>query len=71
MRVTICVDVNEPAEVALTAAWFERWREHLVYVSPNAGSGCCVDMWDVDAPDAAVSELPAEVRASSAWASAV
>ena len=68
MRATICVDVNHEDERASVEAWFARWRERLLFVSENEGCGCCVDMWSVDGPAEAMSELPSNVRASSQWA---
>lgn len=70
MRATICVDVNRPDECAAVEAWFERWRDRLTYVSENRGCGCCVNTWDVDGPDEAVSELPSDVRTVSDWSDA-
>ncbi len=67
MRATIIVTVDEPESVAAGKAWFARWRPHLAYCSGNTGCGCCVDIWDVDAPEEAVAELPWELRAMSEW----
>jgi len=68
MRATICVDLSDEDEVAAVEVWFKRWRVELAFVSENQGCGCCVDMWDVEGPDDAVSEIPASVRAASDWA---
>jgi hypothetical protein len=67
MRATIIVTVDEPDSVGAGEAWFARWRPHLAYCSENTGCGCCVDIWDVDAPEEAVEELPWELRAMSEW----
>ena len=68
MRATICVDVNHEDECAVVEAWFEQWRDRLSFVSENQGCGCCVDMWNVEGPADALSELPPKVRAASEWA---
>jgi hypothetical protein len=67
MRATIVVSVEAPEEVAAADAWFARWRAQLTYLSENTGCGCCVDIWDVDAPDEAVEELPYALNAMSSW----
>lgn len=67
VRATIVVSVDVPAQRAAAEAWFARWRPQLSYCSENTGCGCCVDMWDVDAPDDAVAELPVSLRAMSEW----
>lgn len=48
-------------------AWFARWRPQLSYCSENRGCGCCVDLWDVEGPDAAIEELPPSMSAMSDW----
>ena len=68
MRATIIVDVNRPEELAAAEAWFGRWRSRLTHVSEDEGCGCCVNMWNVDGPDDAISDLPTDIRASSEWA---
>jgi len=68
MRATICVDVSHKDESAAVEAWLNRWREQLAFVSENTGCGCCVDMWDVEGPDDAISAIPSSVRAASDWA---
>jgi len=70
MRATICVDVSREEERALAAAWLNRWRERLTFISDNEGCGCCVDMWNVDGPVEAIAEIPEELRAASEWADA-
>ncbi len=62
-KAQIIVAVDQPDEVQAVAAWFERWRPRLAAVSENTGCGCCVDIWDVDAPAEALAELPEAVVA--------
>lgn len=69
MKATICVDVECAEEVARVERWFAAWRERLAYCSENSGCGCCVNMWDVDAPEEAIAELPQTVLAGSDWTS--
>jgi hypothetical protein len=58
----IIIDVNVAEEVATFDAWRERWRS-AVELSDNEGCGCCVDIWDVAAPEAAFDELPPNLLA--------
>jgi len=66
-RATLCIESN-PENVAAIDAWFSRWGEKLTYKSPNQGCGCCVHIWDVEAPSEAIDELPKRVLSSSKWA---
>jgi hypothetical protein len=61
MHITIIVETDAPDEVTAVEAWFTRWDGRLGSVSENKGCGCCVDIWDVDAPREAVDELPPHV----------
>ena len=61
MRITIIVETDQPDEVAAVDAWFARWSGRLGTVSENLGCGCCVDIWDVDAPLDVLRELPPHV----------
>ena len=67
MRATIVVTVEDANEIAAVETWFARWASQLHYRSEDLGCGCCVQMWNVDAPAAAVAELPAAVCAGSEW----
>jgi hypothetical protein len=67
MRATICVEARRPEQEALVNGWFERWADQIASVSDNRGCGCCVDIWEVDAPAEAISELPGEMLAQSEW----
>jgi hypothetical protein len=67
VRATICIDANHEDDCTAVSAWFERWGEHLVYVSKNEGRGCCVDIWNVEGPTEAIFDLPPTVRAMSDW----
>ena len=69
-RATICVDAGAPEQAAVEA-WLTRWRSRLPFVSDNEGCGCCVDIYRVEAPPAALAELPPAVFASSEWSGIV
>jgi hypothetical protein len=68
MRATIVVDVEQAEELGAVEAWFARWEGQVHSRSEDRGCGCCIHMWDVDAPHAAIGELPDAVRAESDWA---
>ena len=61
------MDAGVPEQAAVDA-WLERWRPRLPFVSDNEGCGCCVDIYNVEAPPEALAELPPAVFASSEWA---
>jgi len=66
-RATIIVDVGQPAEVSAVEKWFARWAPQLSHRSENHGCGCCVDIWEVEAPAQAIAELPRESHAGDEW----
>lgn len=47
--------------------WLARWRHMLVSCSDNDGCGCCVDMYDLEAPEQALAELPEHWFSASDW----
>jgi len=61
-RATIVVDVTHPEEIAACDEWFAKWTPRLTYRSENQGCGCCVNIWDVVAPDEALAALPANIK---------
>lgn len=66
-RASICICVDLPEEVETARAWFEKWRSELTYSSENYGCGCCVDIFDVEAPRQAIDELPASLLCHGDW----
>lgn len=65
-RVTICVDADTP-EQAMVQDWLAKWSSRLAYVSKNEGCGCCIDLYNVDAPEEALRELPVDLFSFSEW----
>jgi len=67
-RATICVSVDEPAEIAALEAWLEKWRGSLAFVSQNEGCGCCLNIYRIEGPAEAIAELPENIIATDpAW----
>ncbi len=66
-RATLIVAVDRPEEVAAMEAWFARWQSKLAHCSDNLGCGCCVDIWQVDAPQEAIDQLPPAALAGNEW----
>jgi hypothetical protein len=56
----VVVDVTGPREVAAFAKWIDRWRDQVV-VSEKEGCGCCVDIWKIEGPAEAQTELAAQL----------
>ena len=56
-RATVSVTIDNEREVAAVNAWFQCWGARI-QCADNQGCGCCVDIWDVQAPAAALAELP-------------
>ena len=66
-RATIIVAVDGSSEVEAMESWFSRWAEQLSHRSDNHGCGCCVDIWEVEAPAEAIAELPHQCYAGDEW----
>lgn len=66
-RATIIVDVTHPEEVTACEDWFAKWATSLTFRSENQGCGCCVNMWNVEGPDEALSALPLSIKGDSEW----
>jgi|GEM_PF-4163979 len=64
MKVTICVDVNDADDVAAMERWRQTWGPQVQLSAENQGCGCCVDIWEVEAPEEAIQELPQSVLCS-------
>ena len=67
-RATVLVLTDREGEWELVESWLARWRSTMA-VCPEEPSGClcCVAYWDVDAPQAALDELPKRLLAGSDW----
>ncbi|QTD44455.1 hypothetical protein [Ottowia testudinis] len=57
-KATVCVTIDNEREIAAVNAWFNRWGPRI-RCGDNQGCGCCVDIWDVEAPPEALRDLPA------------
>ncbi len=67
-RATLIVDVHrDPDGRARLDAWFARWEAELSHRSDNLGCGCCVDIFEVAAPDDALAELPGHLLGGGDW----
>ncbi|MBN6149670.1 hypothetical protein JR065_04900 [Xanthomonas sp. AmX2] len=67
-RATLTAETDAPGEQDLLLDWLDRWRGELRACSENAGCGCCVDSFQVEAPEHALAELPPHMVGSRAWA---
>lgn len=55
----ISTDANTPEEEWMSE-WIEKWRNQFAYFN-NSGCGCCVNFYEFDAPEDAISEIPPEL----------
>lgn len=56
-KATVSVTIDNERDILAVNAWFRRWGTRI-QCSDNQGCGCCVDIWRVEAPAEALSELP-------------
>jgi len=61
MRIRICYDTDAPGLHAIVEAWSRKWRTVITVRSEERGCGCHHDLIELDAPEAAVAELPVEI----------
>ena len=59
------IATTEMGERKLLDQWMNKWKKKLPYCSENAGCGCCVDLYEVEAPKEALQELPSHFIESS------
>jgi hypothetical protein len=58
-QATICVEVVDDEECRIVEAWLSRWSAKI-RCSENQGD-TVVDIWQVEAPQEALNELPAHL----------
>jgi hypothetical protein len=68
-RATICIAVDEPAEVEAGECWLSANRDRLDFISENYGCGCCVDLYDLEAAPEIIASIPEPIRSNSDWTS--
>lgn len=65
-RITIFVlHHDDSADFDWVSAWLERWKGQVTIA--DYSSGGWEHLWDIEAPQAAVSEVPEDFLCSSAW----
>lgn len=67
-RISIFVgdfDDEPSADYLWVAAWLERWK-HVLRVE-NYSSGGWEHIWDIEAPEAVVAEVPEHLFCASEW----
>ena len=67
-RVTVITNADNSSELESFDAWLAKWEDKLIYFSPNEGCGCCVNIFNIEASEEAIGELPFEIKAQSEWA---
>jgi hypothetical protein len=65
-RATLCACIDTGERQTLEH-WLSKWRASLTFCSENEGCGCRVDIYNVEAPEEALAELPPSVFAASDW----
>lgn len=61
VRIRILYDTDTPGLLAMVEAWLQKWRPATTVVSAEHGCGCHHDRLELEVPESAVAELPAEV----------
>ena len=56
---SVTIDPDTPAEGSMRL-WIEKWQRHFHYFN-NTGCGCCINIYEFDAPKEAIAELPADL----------
>lgn len=63
MRGVLCLEIGNKQDEALIRSWFHRWFGEVTGIN-TGGCGCCVLDYIVEAPEDAISAIPAEIRGS-------
>lgn len=67
-RATLIVETHGgDADRLRLEGWLARWESRLAHCSENLGCGCCVDIYEVEAPAEALDELPGHFLGGSDW----
>lgn len=67
MKITVFVDhVDDNSDFLFMKSWLDKW-EKSVHIE-NYSSGGWEHIWDIDAPEEAVKEIPKNWLCSSKWA---
>jgi len=66
-RASISVASDAPKEQAAFDAWLGRWKAEMKFISDDYGCGCCVHLYDVEGPEAAIDAIPEALRTMSDW----
>ena len=61
MRVRIFYDTNAPGLSAAVESWLKRWRSAIAVLAEERGCGCHHDLYEIEAPEEALAELPEEI----------
>lgn len=61
MRVRIFYDTNSPGLSPAVESWLRRWRPVIAIHSEERGCGCHHDLYEIEAPEEALAELPEEI----------
>jgi hypothetical protein len=70
LRASVCVGADSEEEGSLFDGWLSRWKEEMTFVSGDYGDGCCVHLFDVEGPKAAIDAIPEAIRCQSKWVEA-
>lgn len=66
-RATVCLwseSIEEKVEFTL---WLTQWKRKMRYVSHDYGCGCCIHLFDLEGPKAAIEAIPHELLTVSDW----
>lgn len=68
MRVTIYFDTLNPGLLVAVQGWHRRWQSQVTVIAQQYGCGCNHDLYELDAPEEALADLPEGVSLSRAAA---
>jgi hypothetical protein len=67
-RVTVITNADKPNEIEVFYAWLSKWKNKLIFLPPNEGCGCYVNIFNIASSEEAIGELPSEIKSQSEWA---
>jgi hypothetical protein len=62
-RATIFFDNMDSYKVLVFESWLKKWKDKITILSEKFGCGCHHDLYEVEGPEEAFTELPSSVFA--------
>ena len=66
-RATVCLWADSLEQKVEYTRWLNVWKKKMTFLSNDYGCGCCLHLFDLEGPKAAIDALPKDLLTISAW----